>query len=64
MASLATTDWRRFLQSGDQITWNDPDHDLCSRSGTISEIEFFDDDCAAITLTDGWHAQVRLAEIS
>lgn len=58
-------DWRRQLYSGDEVTWNDPDEGLCSRSGTILEIEYDrEEDVAKITFTDGEYLEVLLEELS
>ena len=32
--------WLRNLQNGDKVYWTDPDNDLCSRTLTISTIEW------------------------
>jgi hypothetical protein len=61
---LPEDDWRRQLHSGDEITWNDPDEGTCSRSGTILEIEYLDEDVAKITFTDGEYLEVLLEELS
>lgn len=57
-------DWTAQLHPGDEVTWNDPDEGKCSRTGIIAQIEFIGDDAARLTLTDGWHAEVLLAELS
>lgn len=61
---IPRNDWRRNLHNGDEITWNDPDGGLCSRTGTICEIEYLEDDAVRLTMTDGWHAEVLLQELS
>jgi hypothetical protein len=64
MEKLRKNDWRRKLQRGDEVTWNDPDEGLCTRTGKVLTIEYLEDDCAKLTMEDGWHSEVRLQELS
>jgi hypothetical protein len=64
MAKLRKNDWRHKLQRGDEVTWNDPDEGLCTRTGIILSIEYFGDDSAKLTMTDGWYSEVMLQELS
>ena len=61
---MKKSDWRRNLHSGDEVTWNDPDDGLCSRTGVIGSIRYFGDDKAAIRWQDGDEVEVYLQELS
>lgn len=61
---LAKSDWRRKLHNGDEVTWNDPDRGLCTRTGKISSIRYLEDDTAVITWQDGGETGVFLRELS
>jgi hypothetical protein len=53
------------LHSGDEITWNDPDNGICSKTGIILDIEFLpDDQIATITFQDGSYIQCFYNELS
>jgi prepilin-type processing-associated H-X9-DG protein len=56
--------WQRQLHSGDEVTWNDPDAGIYSRTGIISVIRFHRGHCATILFTDGHSVEVVLSELS
>jgi hypothetical protein len=56
--------WKNHLQPGDEITWNDPDEGLCSKTQTISFIEYKDNDIVFIRFIDGSELECFLSEIS
>jgi hypothetical protein len=65
MKTLPKSDWRRKLHKGDEVTWNDPDDGLCSRTGQILAISYMDgDDAASITWMDGTTTEVLLRELA
>ena len=37
---------------------------LCTKTGKVLAIEHLEDDCAKLTMEDGWHGEVRLQELS
>lgn len=55
--------WKLSLKPGDVVTWNDPDNDECSRTGTIAAIEFTPDDAAHIVWGDGSQVTAFLEEL-
>ncbi len=55
--------WKRGLHAGDQVTWNDPDDGLCTKTITISSIEIVGD-VAKITDTNGDYLECLLSELS
>lgn len=57
-------DFRKHLQPGDEITWNDPDQGLCTKTGVISYIEYKDEDVVFIRFIDGSELECFLSEIS
>jgi hypothetical protein len=61
---LGKSDWRRQLQRGDEITWNDPDGGLRSRTGEILKFEYSGEEFACITFDDGAYLEVFLQELS
>lgn len=58
------TEWTRGLKAGDQVTWNDPDGGICSRTVTIGEIKFRGDDAVEITVVSGDVIGALLTELS
>ena len=56
--------WQYKLHAGDEVTWNDPDGGACSVTGDILSIEFLPEQCARLTMTNGWSSEVRLSELS
>lgn len=55
--------WVYSLHPGDEVTWNDPDGGLTSRTLRIREIEFHGD-VVRLSADDGWHAEVSVDELS
>ncbi len=53
----------RSLQTGDVVTWHDPDDGLCSRDYRISTIEFVGD-IVYITDVDGNYIECYPEELS
>lgn len=51
------------LKVGDQVYWNDPDEEKCSRHYTIQTIEFLGDGCVSITDKDGSHLECFVSEL-
>jgi hypothetical protein len=64
MRTPSTSDWRRNLRGGDEVTWNDPDDGLCSRQGVINLIKYTGQNTATITWEDGDVTEVFLSELS
>jgi hypothetical protein len=56
------------LQVGDEVRWNDPDDDLCTRTLTIATIRFHDadsdDPIVCITEPDGAYLECFRSELS
>ena len=61
---MKTRNWRKHLHSGDEVTWNDPDDGLCTRTGKISAIEYLPENTASIIWMDGSLTEVYLSELS
>lgn len=57
-------DWRLKLRKGDEITWNDPDDGICSRTGIIGAIEYPSEGIARVTWQDGGTTEMKISEIS
>lgn len=62
--SPADDDWKRDLRSGDEITWNDPDDGLCTKTFVMQSIEYLSDDVVRITDKDGGVLEAHLHELS
>jgi len=56
--------YAKQLHSGDEITWNDPDDGLCSRSMIICEIKYKGNGAFSIIDTNGNHLECFACEIS
>ena len=56
--------WRKLLQSGDQVTWTDPDQGLCSRTLTISDISYLPGGLVQITDQYGGFVLAHFNELS
>ena len=52
------------LHSGDEITWNDPDDDLCSRSFIIGSIKYLSNGAFYIVDTNGSGVECFASELS
>ena len=57
-------DWRCKLHSGDEVTWNDPDGGICTRSGTISTVDYYSEGAVRLVMTDGWSVEALITELS
>lgn len=57
-------DWKRDLHSGDEITWNDPDDGLCTKTLVIQSIEYLSNDVVRITDKNGGVLEAYLNELS
>jgi len=55
--------WKYGLHPGDQVTWNDPDDDACSRTIIIGTIEYVADDTVKITDRDGSELECPITEL-
>jgi hypothetical protein len=53
----------RKLHRGDEVTWNDLDNGICTRTLTILEIQW-QNDIATITDTEGNELQAFASELS
>lgn len=51
------------LLTGDQVYWNDPDADLCSRVYTILTIEWIDENVVRIVDPDGTELEALISEL-
>jgi hypothetical protein len=60
---MKTKNWQYFLHSGDEVTWNDPDNGICSRTGIIQSIECTED-MAKIVWVGGDYLECFLSELS
>jgi len=56
--------WRKLLQSGDQVTWTDPDNGLCSRTLTIQHIQYLPGGIVQITDSFGGYVEAYFRELS
>lgn len=56
--------WRKILKPGDKVTWNDPDHGLCSRTLTIRDITYLRGGVVQITDQFGGFVEAHLEELS
>lgn len=52
------------LHSGDEITWNDPDDGICSRTEAIQSLDFKGDGVVGIHWLDGGYTEALTSEIS
>jgi hypothetical protein len=59
-----TLDQVRNLHPGDQVTWNDPDDGLCSKTAVIGSIEVDDDTVISIIWQDGGELECYAHELS
>lgn len=67
------TGWQFALHPGDEVTWNDPDAGLCSRTGIIAQIRWARDTrepahvrslVGWLTYTDGHTIEILATELS
>jgi len=56
--------WRKLLQPGDQVTWTDPDQGLCSRTLTISDIQYLPGGVVQIADHLGGFVEAHFNELS
>lgn len=52
-----------YWKVGDHVTWHDPDDSKCSRTGVLSAVSELGDSKIAITMEDGWMAEVCESEL-
>ena len=60
---MKQTQWVKQLHSGDEVTWNDPDGGLCSKTIVISSIEI-KGDTICISDKDGGYLECFDHELS
>jgi len=73
MARTFAADVRRAfpwnLHPGDEVRWNDPDEDVCSRDVVVLSVEYHgeigDPECIIrLTAADGWFVECFAGELS
>lgn len=52
-----------YWNVGDHVTWTDPDDGVCSRTGVLTAVSELGDFNIAITMADGWMAEVCESEL-
>ena len=52
-----------YWRVGDRVTWTDPDAGVCSRTGVLIAVSELGDFNLAITMEDGWMAEVCESEL-
>ena len=52
-----------YWNVGDNVTWTDPDDGVCSRTGVLTAVSELGDFNLAITMEDGWMAEVCESEL-
>lgn len=64
MLQLPQNDFRRSLQAGDTVFWNDPDDGACSRYLEIHKIVYLTEEDVRITESGGSVVECCISELS